>query len=133
MRQQTVNRVAGSRGKQRHKLPARLSARPAIDGVLFRFEAVGCELVAVEIADIGRIGTGMPAAWPGWAFILAAGCEGGLVEFCNRSAARRDEADRAAIGEARRLSVGRLQHEEFRGRLTPDRTVVAQIVQTLVA
>src|SRR5271155_135676 len=107
--------------------------QPCDDTELFRLEAVGGELIAVEIADIGRIGTGMPAARPDRAFILAAGRESSLVEFSNRRTARRDEADRAAIGEARRLSVGRLQHEEFRGRLAPDRAVLAQIIQTLVA
>src|SRR5271169_3066288 len=135
MCQQTVKALGGPAAEYR-VTNCRPGGRPgqlAIDRSLFRLEAVGCELIAVEIADIGRIGTGMPAARPGRAFILAAGCESGLVEFCNRRAARRDEADRAAVGEARRLSVGRLQHEEFRGRLTPDRAVVAQIVQTLVA
>src|SRR5437588_7299685 len=107
--------------------------QPDDDTELFRLEAVACELVAVEIADIGRIGTGMPAARPGCTFILAAGRECGFVEFCHRRTARRDKADRAAICECRRLSVGRLQHEEFRGRFAPDRAVLAQIVQTLIA
>src|SRR5207248_44085 len=80
--------------------------QPSGDTELFRLEAVGCELVAVEVADIGRIGTGKPTARPGRTFVLAAGCQSGLVEFSNRRTARRDEADRAAIGEARRLSVG---------------------------
>src|SRR5947209_8168727 len=115
------------------RMPARLSAGPAKKPELFRLEAVGGELVAVDIADIGRIGTGVPAARPDRTFILTACREGSLVEFCNRRPARRDEADRAAIGEGRRLSVGRLQHEEFRRRLAPDRAVLAQIVQTLIA
>src|ERR1700739_1115289 len=99
MRQRTVLMRKGSR-------PGYRPGQPSDGTELFRLEAVGCELVAVEIADIGRIRTGAPAARPARTFVLATGCEGGLVEFCNRRTARRDEADRAAIGEARRLSVG---------------------------
>src|SRR5271156_2886011 len=128
MRQQTVKTTWRERAAEYRITNCRPGGRPgqlAVDSSLFRLEAVGCELVAVEIADIGRIGAGMPAARPGRAFILSAGCEGGLVKFRDRGTARRDEADRAAIGECRRLAVGRLQHEEFRRRLTPDRTVLA--------
>src|ERR1700719_3412373 len=117
MRQQTVKLLARPSGR----------ASPAIDVELFRLEAVSGELVAVEIADIPRIGTGMPAARPDRAFILAAGRESSLVEFCNRRTARCYEADRAAIGEARGLSVGRLQDEKFRGGFAPDRAVLSQI------
>src|SRR5689334_16422303 len=81
---------------------------------LFRLETVGRELVAVEIADIGRISIGMPAAWTDRAFILAAGRQSRFVESCNRLTARRDKADRAAIRKARRLSISWLQHKEFR-------------------
>ena len=76
---------------------------------------------------------GRPSPWPNGAFIDAAAGECSLVESSNRRAVRRHETDRAAVGDARRLAVGRLQHEEFRSRFTPDRAVLAEIVQAFVA
>src|SRR3984893_4590320 len=128
-----TNASTNSQAPVVRRLLARSSPGQPGNNELFRLEAVGCELIAVEIADIGRIGTRMPAARPGRTFVLAAGRESSLVEFCHRRTAWRDEADRAAIGECRRLSIGRLQHEEFRGCFAPDRAVVAPIVHRLVA
>src|SRR5215470_11766586 len=108
---------------------ANLQDRPE----LCRLEAVSGELVSVEIADISSIGAGVPTARSNRTFILAARCQSGLVEFPDCRAARRDKAYRAAIGKSRRMSVRRLQDEKFRRRLAPDRAVLSQIVQTLVA
>src|SRR6516165_10774813 len=74
---------------------------------LLRLQAIGGELVAVEIADIGPVGMGMPAPRADRTFILAAGGERGLVKGGDRGAARCDKADCPAIGEGRGLAVGR--------------------------
>src|SRR5262249_61977905 len=66
------------------------------------------------------------------AFVLTAEFQGGLVESRDGRPARRGKADRAPIRNGCGLAVRRLQHKEFRGRLAPDRAVVAEVVQTLV-
>src|SRR6516165_9157518 len=91
---------------------------------LFRLQAISGELVAVEVTHIGAVGMGVPAAWPDRTLILAAGAESGPVEGRDGCPVGGDKADRPAIGEGRGLTVGRLQHEEFGIRLTPDRAVV---------
>src|SRR5215472_9843736 len=131
MRQQTVNTAAAAGTSDRLRPGDRPSRNEERD--LLRLEAVGGELVAVEVANVGRVGVGMPATRPDGAFVLAAELERGLVKRRDRRPVGCDKADGAAIGRARRLSVGRLQHKEFRRRLAPDRTIVSEIVQTLVA
>src|SRR5438270_3799641 len=98
---------------------------------LLRLAAVGGELVAVEIADIAGIGVGPEAARSDGALVLAAGGKRRLVEGGDRGAARRLEADGAAIGVRRGLAVGGLQHHEFLGRGAPARAAIPEILQAL--
>src|SRR5713101_6077147 len=100
---------------------------------LFRVATVGGELVAVEIPDIAGIGIGPEPARPDGAFVLAAGSQRRLVKRRDRRPARRDKADRAAIGKRRGLPVGWLQHHEFFDRRAPARAPVPEILDALVA
>jgi hypothetical protein len=75
----------------------------------------------------------MPTSRADRAFILAPGSECSLVKRRNRRAAGRNKAYRTAIRERRGLPVSRFQNEEFWSRFSPDRAVIAQIVQTLVS
>src|SRR5579884_1268392 len=98
---------------------------------LFRLAAIGGELVAVEVADVAGIGVRPEAARPDRALVLAAGGERRLMERRHRGAVRRLEADRAAVGGAGRLAVGRGQHHEFLARLPPARAAVAEVLDPL--
>src|SRR5205085_8793787 len=73
------------------------------------------------------------AARPDGALVLGAGRQRRLVKPLDRRPARRLEADRAAIGGAGRLAVGRRQHHELLGRLAPGRAAVAHVLEALVA
>src|SRR5712691_10998264 len=123
--------VMESNGRSSWSGPSIGTGRALRPGRLLRLAAVGGELVAVEIADITGISIGPEPTRPDGALILAAGGERGFVEAVDCGTARRLEADRAAIGRARRFPVGRGQHHEFLGRLAPARAPVAEILQAL--
>src|SRR5215472_7625699 len=71
--------------------PRRQTPRAGLERQLFRLEAIGRELVAVEIADIAGIGVRLPAARSGGTLVLAAGGERRLMECVDRGAVRRDK------------------------------------------
>src|SRR5215216_2264655 len=104
---------------ERTPLGARSVSPSGAAGGLLRLAAIGGELVAFEVAAIAGIGVRPEPARADRALVLGAGGERGLVEGVDRGAARRLEADRAAIGRAGRLAVGRGQHHELLGRLAP--------------
>src|SRR5215208_6726503 len=104
----------------------------AADGLL-RLAAIGGEFVAVEVAAITGIGVRPEPAGTYSALVLRTSGERGLVEGIDRGAARRLETDRAAIGRAGRLAVGRGQYDEFLARRAPARAAIAQILDPLVA
>src|SRR5204863_1831352 len=87
--------------------PGRPEPRKA-EPLLLRLTAVGRELVAVEVADIAGISIGPEPARTDRTLILAAGGKRRTVKRRDRGAARRLEADRAAIGVRGGFPISRL-------------------------
>jgi hypothetical protein len=90
---------------------ARLLTGPCLPNApraLLGSEAVGRNLVTVEVTCVTRVRIWCPPTRPDRALVNPASSESDPMEGGHRRAIRCHKADRAAIGERRRFSIGRL-------------------------
>ena len=101
--------------------------------VLIGTEAIGRPLVAVQITGIGSVGIRCPATRSRQAFTGTASGQSGCMERVDGGTGRRFETDGHPFTDADRCAVRRFQNKEGRCALAPDRTVVAEVGNTLLA
>src|SRR5579885_885301 len=81
---------------------------------LLRLLAIGTDLVAVGIADVGDVVAAVGRTGSGLALVGAAVGERGGMELLDRPPGARRQGDHRSVAEGRRLLVVRSGHEELR-------------------